>query len=553
MKFNLNMKRSRLWLACLGLLFAVSALAQLPRRSPFQVDASLRVRDGEPVLRVQFGVPADHVLYSERLRFESGDGNQITPLRIPAPLVSRDKATGKEKRMYDRSFAADLKVTSPALTNLVVKFQGCSNAACYFPEKRTFNVTEEGVFAEAVAPVAPPVNVAESPDAPSEDWMSEIKRFTVVARETGYIKSSAFVSFLNKAQMGGIQTEEDPLARYKKLGLAATLFLIVLGGAGLNLTPCVLPLIPINLAIIGAGAQARSRRQGFWHGATYGAGMAVVYGILGLVVVLTGSKFGTLNSSVWFNVIIAAIFVVLALGMFDLVNIDFSRFGNRLGRREADVSKPAKSRSLVAFTLGAVAALLAGACVAPVVISVLLLATHLYGKGIIAGLLLPFLLGVGMALPWPFAGASLTFLPKPGRWMVWVKYSFGVLILLFSAYYGHLAYNIHRTQSQTSALGAAPGSGGAALTGANQSLVQALAQARTQGKPVLIDFQASWCKNCAAMEETVFTQAEVQKRLKDFVVVKYQAERPNESPAREVLDHLGVIGLPTFVVLAPTD
>lgn len=532
-------------------LAAIAAQAERPP-SPFGVAAVLRVRDGLPVVRVNFTVPEDHVLYADRLRFETGDGEPVLPVKIPAPYVARDKATGKEKKMYDRGFAADFNFDAALLTNLVVKFQGCSNSACYFPEKRVFAVTDEGVFAEAVAVAAPPVDVAPHADAPSDDWKTAFGKFNVVGRATGFLGSKDFVSFLSQSQLGKIQAEDDPLARFKKLGLAATLFFILLGGVGLNLTPCVLPLIPINLAIIGAGTQARSRRHGFWHGAIYGAGMAIVYGVLGLVVVLTGSKFGTLNSSVWFNAGIALVFVLLALGMFDLVNIDFSRFGGRIGRMESDSAGHSKSRSLVAFTLGAVAALLAGACVAPVVISVLLLSTSLYAKGVVAGLLLPFLLGVGMALPWPFAGAGLTCLPRPGKWMMWVKYSFGGLILLFSFYYGHLAFNLARSQRLASTLASAPAGGVAPLIGANQSLVQALEQARAQGRPVLIDFQASWCKNCVAMEETVFTQSGVQKRLQDFVVVKYQAERPNESPAREVLDGFGVLGLPTFVVLAPT-
>ena len=42
---------------------------------------------------------------------------------------------------------------------------------------------------------------------------------------------------------------------------------MIVGGLGLNLTPCVLPLIPINIAIIGAGAQAGSRARGLALGA----------------------------------------------------------------------------------------------------------------------------------------------------------------------------------------------------------------------------------------------------------------------------------------------
>jgi thiol:disulfide interchange protein DsbD len=67
---------------------------------------------------------------------------------------------------------------------------------------------------------------------------------------------------------------------------------------------------------------------------------------------------------------------------------------------------------------------------------------------------------------------------------------------------------------------------------------------------VFVDFAASWCKSCEAMDFTVFNQTNVQRRLKDFIVVRYQAERPNESPAREVLDHFKVLGLPTYLVLS---
>jgi thiol:disulfide interchange protein len=186
-----------------------------------------------------------------------------------------------------------------------------------------------------------------------------------------------------------------------------------------------------------------------------------------------------------------------------------------------------------------------------VVISVLLLAAHFYSSGVIAGLLLPFLLGLGMALPWPFAGAGLSFLPKPGLWMKWVKYSFGILILLFAGYYAHVGFNVFHTGRELRVQRSAPNGRTAEGAGPHAALIAALEQARAQRKPLLIDFAASWCKNCLAMDSTVFPAPEVKQRLSEFVVVRYDAEKPNESPAREVLNQFGVIGLPTYVVLSP--
>ena len=98
-------------------------------------------------------------------------------------------------------------------------------------------------------------------------------------------------------------------------------------------------------------------------GGTYGLAMALVYGALGLIVVLTASTFGTINSTVWFNVGIALLFIVLALGMFDVIAIDFTKYQSNL-----DATKVAASGTIaLAFFMGCVTALLAGACVAPVV------------------------------------------------------------------------------------------------------------------------------------------------------------------------------------------
>ena len=85
----------------------------------------------------------------------------------------------------------------------------------------------------------------------------------------------------------------------------------------------------------------------------------------------------------------------------------------------------------------------------------------------------------------------------------------------------------------------------------NQKLLDALDRARMEGRPVFIDFWATWCKNCHAMEKTTFNDARVKDRLASYIVVRYQVERPDQSPARELLDYFQFIGLPSYVVLSP--
>ena len=92
-------------------------------------------------------------------------------------------------------------------------------------------------------------------------------------------------------------------------GVLLTMGPIVLGGVALNLTPCILPMIPINPAIIGAGAQAGSKKRGLrWARPTPPAWRSRMecwdWSWCSPV-----PKFGTLNSSPWFNLGIASVFL----------------------------------------------------------------------------------------------------------------------------------------------------------------------------------------------------------------------------------------------------
>jgi thiol:disulfide interchange protein len=376
--------------------------------------------------------------------------------------------------------------------------------------------------------------------ARDRDPMVLLERFTIAGSTGGYLGRDDFLTFIRNAETGVAER-----GWFEDRGWLAVVGLVLLGGLFLNLTPCVLPMIPINLAIIGAGAQAQSRRRGFLLGSAYGAAMAVVYGTLGLIVILTAGTFGTINASPWFNVAIAAVFVVLALAMFDLITIDFTRFSTHV-----KFDSGARGSFLVAFGMGGVAALLAGACVAPVVIQVVLFSSNLYASGSTAALALPFLLGVGMAIPWPVAGAGLSALPKPGAWMVRVKQAFGVIILGTAVYYGYLGYTLFADRwvdaSQVTA------SVNTKLKeGWYASLGDGLSAAQRDQKPVLVDMWATWCKNCLTMDRTTLADPAVTTALADYIKIKFQAENPDEPATQAVMRRFGAVGLPTYVILKP--
>jgi thiol:disulfide interchange protein len=274
-------------------------------------------------------------------------------------------------------------------------------------------------------------------------------------------------------------------------------------------------------------------------GTAYGGAMAAVYGLLGAAVVVTSSAFGAINSSPWFNAGVAVVFAVLGLSMFDLFLIDASRFSAHLTLTSARGSLG------LAMTMGGLAAVLAGACVAPVVIQVVFFSTDLYASGIHAAVAFPFMLGLGMAAPWPIVGAGLAALPKPGAWMIRVKQALGVAILALAVYYAHTAYAMFTARITAHAV--LPDV--ATHEGWHTSLADGLDVAARQHKPVLVDLWATWCKNCLAMDETTLVDPSVSSALAGYVKVKFQAEDPDDPLVQIVMKRFGAVGLPTYAVL----
>lgn len=528
-------------IALVLLLFSlVSSYGKLS--DPFYVDVLLL----DNQVHVGVTIPEHHYLYADKLKVTDGLGNPQDAVELPEPTSVTDPDTGQVELLYKESFNA-VYAWHPAAggaDDIRVQYQGCSDEVCFLPQTKVIAV------GDSQGEVNPIEGAKEQTEA---DWKAALKDFKVKGSAVGYLGASDFLTFLDQAETGIAPPNPstfhlflaDPVAFVRERGLIATILFILIGGLALNLTPCVLPMIPVNLAVIGAGAQAGSKSRGFALGAMYGLGIAFVYGLLGVIVVLTGSKFGTIQANPWFNLIIALIFVVLALAMFDVIRIDFSRFHSKF------MGGVQRSGSfLLALSMGSVAALLAGACVAPVLIAVLLLAANTYEANNVAGLLLPFVLGIGMALPWPFAGAGLSCLPKPGKWMNLVKYGFAAGIVFFAFYYGHLSYQSFRSVHMDAMH---EEEGHLIIDGeTNDGLAEALLDARENGKPVFIDFWASSCKNCKAMDRTTFKDEVVKMRMEDYVFIKYIANELEGSPStKAVMDYFDVQGLPTFVVLDP--
>lgn len=341
----------------------------------------------------------------------------------------------------------------------------------------------------------------------------------------GYMDADAFIAFLENRD-----AESASPSHLAGKSWWLVILLVLFGGICMNLTPCILPMMPINLMIIGRSAS---------RGALYGLGIALAYGVLGILAAVGGMAFGEIQGNPWFNAAISILFLILALAMLGVFFIDFSKKRNGLTSMRESMWP-----GFFAFFMGVVGAILAGACVAPMLIAVLILTADLFAKGMYIALALPLILGVGMALPWPFAGAGLQILPKPGAWTTKVSKLFGIIVLGFAAWYGHLAWNGFanaRVEPKTMRANT-DGQGHISVPSPEKLSLEGLK------RPILVDCWATWCKNCSAMDRTTLSDIKVKDTLKSkgFTLVKLQCE---DIAALKRLPGFGeVVGLPAFLI-----
>jgi cytochrome c-type biogenesis protein len=219
---------------------------------------------------------------------------------------------------------------------------------------------------------------------------------------------------------------------------AVALPLVFAGGVLTSLTPCIYPMIPITLAIVGGteagvrtGQRARARWRPLLLTLTYVIGLALVYSALGLFAGLSGTLFGSVSTNPWLYFAMANVLVLAALAMLDVLPV---RMPSALVQRAATAGTAGRFSG--ALLMGAMSGLVAAPCSAPVMAAVLTWVSAT--RSALLGFLYLFVFSLGMCTLLVVVGLSsgtLARLPRAGMWMVWVKRAFALVMLGVAEYY----------------------------------------------------------------------------------------------------------------------
>lgn len=200
-------------------------------------------------------------------------------------------------------------------------------------------------------------------------------------------------------------------------------------GIATSFTPCVYPLIPITLGIIGAKGSP-TRIRGFYLSFMYVIGLAVIYSCLGAFAALTGKFFGHIQSNPWIHLVVANLCIIFGLAMLDVITIQFTWDPLH------SVFHIKRRGGMTAMAMGGASALIAAPCTAPV-LGILL--TFVGTKqNIPLGMIMLFSYAFGMGFLLIVIGTFtglITSLPRSGEWMVRIKKGFGILMIAAGEYF----------------------------------------------------------------------------------------------------------------------
>jgi thiol:disulfide interchange protein DsbD len=556
-------KRAALPVLLLLLAFSTSSFAQIdlpgadsaPKAT---IEGSINSRNGDEVegtvlatiatdWHVNSNTPTEEFSIPTVLELDSAKADLLEVTYPPHVMKAFEFSGGKQLAVYDGTvpirFKAKLK---PGVTSITatLRYQPCSDRVCLPPNTASTEIDATKVV-DAPAAVAPPAGSAAF--TPLTDAPKDAKKSSLLSSDVGGTLAAR--------------------------GLPITLLAIFVLGLALNLTPCVYPLIPITIGYFsqqsGSSTARRAALSGF-----YVLGIAITYSTLGVFSALSGKLFGAWLQHPAVLIFFAALMLVMASSMFGLFEMQAPRFiANRSG---------GQSGLLGALTMGLVIGIVAAPCVGPFVISLIALVSSLQSPFL--GFLMFFVLALGLGLPYLFLGifsSGLTAIPRSGMWMIQIKKAMGFILIAMAFYFlrpliGDLAFQYGAAASLL--LGAVllfvsrdPGAKALRLTIATLLLLAGiafaiprdhgtavawqkydtgvLAAARSEGKPVVIDFYADWCLPCKELDEKTFSDPKVAAQLERFVRVKADLTVPGDEQTKRLTKEYGILGVPTIVFL----
>lgn len=517
-----------------------------------------------------------HMLYREQISATT-DGGRID-LQLPPGHRKKDPFGPGEIEIYDPGswlFGISLsQITATSEVRIELGYQGCSTFTCFMPDIYTF------------------------------DWPVDGATLSAAATETAKSRS------ITGPAVGSVSTPGGPVdfsQTIRERGLFVAMLLAFLGGLLVSLTPCVYPMIPITLSIIGSRDENRTLGRGFALSVLYVAGLSFTYALLGLAVASFGAHLRGFIQGVWFQGAMAVVFALLALSMFDIFMIQVPEI---VRNRVAGF----KSGGFAGvFLTGMVSGLMASPCVAAPLAGILAFIASTGSALFGFMLLLSFAWGMGMLLIFlgTFSGV-INSLPRSGEWMNRIKEFYGFLLLgaalyfvrpLVGAPWGDLGVSLllaafagfmglflaptldaplaERIRKSIAVVALAvacafaissvsrwgslcfPVSGGERAGGSgsaknserdfphwHSNLQDALSEAKKSDRPVFVDVRADWCSICHELEENVFPSRKVAPLLAKYVLARIDATE-NAGEAEEFLTRFRVVGLPTMIFLRP--
>jgi len=207
-----------------------------------------------------------------------------------------------------------------------------------------------------------------------------------------------------------------------------------LAGVLVSFTPCVYPVIPITVAVIG-GQGDLSGARGFVLSLFFVLGLALTYTALGVFAALTGKLFGTIQTSPLTLGVLGGLFILMGLAMLDVFQLSLERYAPR------GLSGGNRKGIFGSFMIGVTSGFVLGPCTAPVLAVILGVVAARQSVVFGGSLLFVFSLGLGslLVLVGTFAGI-LAGLPKSGAWMSGVKKLSGIVMLAVGAYFLYSAF-----------------------------------------------------------------------------------------------------------------